>query len=354
MPSNKKSSVEKTIKTLKLVSFAALLIGIAAIVVGIYAYLGAQNAISIASTAAKSTNTTVKLIALNVTSSLITPNDTYPGYPVITQNQSFGSRLTNINAPLNSSELSIINNAPDSYFTHAGELLLSGSFQGVGLNRPDNSSTLMVNGKPTVIYLGAISCVYCAENRWAMALALSRFGNFSALYKGYSALKDADLPTLFWRPVAYNATAEMNLGSFYSSKYLNFLPLEFASNIYSGFNFAPLSQVQSMVASNNNAAYDAAVNVIVANNNFAGTPYTIWGRYSVGGADASIFSNGTTTIMNMTHEQILHQIAYPTNTFGYAEYGAADIYIALLCKSINNTAPACGMNTITAIASRLT
>src|SRR6266550_1116651 len=62
-----------------------------------------------------STNGT-RLLGYNITSVLITPQTSLSDAPVVTQNQSFGKRLTGINLAFNSSELSAINNAPNSYF----------------------------------------------------------------------------------------------------------------------------------------------------------------------------------------------------------------------------------------------
>ena len=37
---------------------------------------------------------------------------------------------------------------------------------------------LTANGKPEVLYVGAEYCPFCATERWAMTVALSRFGTF--------------------------------------------------------------------------------------------------------------------------------------------------------------------------------
>ena len=148
---------------------------------------------------------------------------------------SFGSRLTNIDKPLNASDLSVINNAPDSYFETAAQKLLNGSLTDEILAVPANQSVhagpYIYGGKPTVIYIGAISCVFCGENRWAMALALSRFGNFSQLYEGYSSFGDHNLPTLYWADDNYTTQEGVGFGNSYSSKYINFLSADYLSPI---------------------------------------------------------------------------------------------------------------------------
>ena len=80
-----------------------------------------------------------------------------------------------------------------------------------------SGSALTSNGKPEMLYIGAEFCPYCAAERWAMAIALSRFGTFtSPLNYIHSSSTDTDpnTPTLTF----YKTT--------YSSKYLVFTPVE--------------------------------------------------------------------------------------------------------------------------------
>ena len=277
---------------------------------------------------------TTTLAPISVTGMLITPPLSLPDAPPIFVEQPFGQRLTNINVPLNATQLAVINDGPDSFFATAGQMYLNGSLTSVVGARIAPAPLFTVNGKLAVTYLGAISCVYCAENRWAMALALSRFGSFQHLFMGYSALQDQDVPTIYWAPAHYNATSAVEFGNFYGGSYVTFLSIEYSSPITGKF------QMQAKAI--DNSIYEAATNLIVNLNNFAGTPYTIWGKYSVLGADASDFgdtttvANATTTlpISSMTHDQILASFAHPTTQFAWTEYAAADYYIALVCASL--------------------
>ena len=286
----------------------------------------------------------------NITGSMIMPNTSLPGFPIITANSSFGQRLTNINKPLNSSYLSVINNAPDSYFETAGLMLLNGSINNdVGVT-PTKVNPFILNGKPTVIYLGSITCVFCGENRWAMALALGRFGNFSNLFEGYSSFGDHDLPTLYWSPSHYTTSAE-DLGNFYNSKYLNFISIDDALPITGGFQLNSPSLIQQRINATNNVPYKDAFEFIVKLNNFQGTPYTIWGKFNVPGADAVDFGNSTPTTQNltltyMTHKDVFNSLSRPSDQFAWTEYAAADVYIAMACSSINNSAPICTLPAI--------
>ena len=84
-----------------------------------------------------------------------------------------------------------------------------------------SGTTLTENGKPEMLYLGAEYCPYCAAERWAMIVALSRFGTFSGLSTVHSSTTDVDPNTPTWTFV--HAT--------YSSPYLTFTPVEQYTNI---------------------------------------------------------------------------------------------------------------------------
>lgn len=75
---------------------------------------------------------------------------------------------------------------------------------------------LTSGGKPEVLYVGAEYCPYCAAERWALAVALSRFGTFSGLRFIHSSGTDVypDTPTLTFYQ------------SRYASRYVAFSPVE--------------------------------------------------------------------------------------------------------------------------------
>jgi Domain of unknown function (DUF929) len=72
-------------------------------------------------------------------------------------------------------------------------------------------------GKPEMLYIGAEFCPYCAELRWSMAVALSRFGSFTTPLRGiHSSSSDV-----------YPNTATLTFyRAGYTSKYLTFTPVE--------------------------------------------------------------------------------------------------------------------------------
>lgn len=295
------------------------------------------------------------IIGFNISSELITPQSYLTSNPVINTSMPLGHNLTDINEPLNSSDLSVINQAPDSYFEYAGELFLNGTYlTSKFYTLYTQVPVFRVNGKPSVIYLGSITCLYCGQNRWAMALALSRFGNFSALYEGYSSFNDGDIPTIYWAPAQYNGST-VDLGSFYSSNYINFIAIEDTAPITGGFYIHPLSIIQQEINSTGNLAYEDAMRFILEINNFDTTPYTIWGAAQLNGADAVDLGNYAVSgnlsksvfpMTYMTHAQVLEQLQNPDNKFSWGEYAAADLYVAMICNSIQNNASVCDLPAI--------
>jgi len=82
---------------------------------------------------------------------------------------------------------------------------------------------LRLNGKPDVLYVGAEFCPYCAAERWALAVALGRFGTFSNLGLTYSA--DS--------PEVYPRTATLTfLHTTYTSPYLTFESVETQDRVH--------------------------------------------------------------------------------------------------------------------------
>ncbi|MGC9190328.1 MAG: DUF929 family protein [Candidatus Micrarchaeia archaeon] len=308
----------------------------------------------------------IKSLYAGVPSQPVNVTATKTGQTPTQVNDSFGSRLTNIDAPFSAQELAAINDAPNSYFEQAGEMVLNTSpGNPFGETLSNNAITgpifvqpakqispFILNGKPSVIYLGATSCVFCAENRWAMALALSRFGNFSKLFIGYSSFGDGDVPTVYWNKDNYTVSAGATFGNYYSSKYINFISADYDSPIVQGFQF-PQSGVSYFIAAAPNSTYKQAYSLVNSTGLFAGTPFSLWGSSVEGGADAVVFGTsqpGQPTslppISYMTHSQILAQFASFNTTFAKEEYGAADVYVAELCPSIKNAAPACQLPAI--------
>jgi hypothetical protein len=263
--------------------------------------------------------------------------------------------LAGIDQPFNSTELASINGEPLSYYEYAGQLLLNGSIANeVPLSNSIYSqyNALIINGKPSVVYVGAISCVFCGENRWAMALALATFGNFTQLFQGYSAIGDSDVPTIYWIADNYTTTAGVGYGNYYNSTLINFFSSDYQSPITGAFQVGPLSY---FIQRSPNSDYTQVLTFMNSTNKFQGTPFTFWGTSLVTGADAVVFGNSSQSesIINAgeTHAQILAQFKNFNDQFAWSEYAGADVYIAQVCPSINNTAEVCQLPAIKTIGS---
>src|SRR5229473_1952355 len=81
-------------------------------------------------------------------------------------------------------------------------------------------------GKPEFLYIGAEYCPFCAAQRWAMVVALSRFGTFSQLYQTTSSSTDSypSTPTFTFDPKLYKAPI-------YTSQYIDFVSVEETGNV---------------------------------------------------------------------------------------------------------------------------
>ncbi len=86
---------------------------------------------------------------------------------------------------------------------------------------------LTSGGKPEMLYIGAEYCPYCAAERWAMIVALTRFGTFTGLATIRSAARNGAGAA---EPFPNTATWTFAKAS-YASKYLTFTPVEEFTNI---------------------------------------------------------------------------------------------------------------------------
>jgi hypothetical protein len=244
--------------------------------------------------------------------------------------------------------------------------------------------TLSNNGKPTFVYIGAQGCPFCAQQRWAFAVALSRFGNFSSLFYDKSATDDGNVPTFMFNfsTAVYNeATSQLPVnngpygdsnptpffsGTLFSSQYINFEAFDqaggsFLTNI-SGIN-ALSPNIYTNVYEEGNAGINVPSGSSVPNEskgfgikNFwiGGVPFfDINNQYVFDGAtiDPVIFnSNGALLSQYSTHSDLLNSIENPTqNSFGETVLGAANILTAEICSTINNTAPVCKLSYISGL-----
>ena len=195
---------------------------------------------------------------------------------------------------------------------------------------------LTANGKPRVLYVGAEYCPYCAAQRWAVAVALSRFGTWSGLGQTHSSSRDVfpNTPTLSFH------------GARYTSPYLSFTGYETTTNKAQGNSYQPLDTVspadQAIFDKYNRAPYTEGS---------GGIPFlNIGGSYVLSGASFS-----PQILAGMTQEQVAAALSDPTSPVAKAVNGTANAFTAAICN-VTKGSPAgvCNAAGVRAAAQRLT
>ena len=189
------------------------------------------------------------------------------------------------------------------------------------LNVLKSQPLIKTNGKPTMFYVGAEYCPYCAATRWALVVALSRFGTFTGLQQTKSS--------------AYDVYPSTNTLSFYkstfSSPYLAFNTTEETTNecavaITNGqcTQYVPLETptkaVQALVNKFDNPPY-------VSSNQANGIPFVYLSNFVQAGT-----AYLPSVIAGQTWSQIAAAIQNPGTTVGKTILGTANIYSAAICK----------------------
>jgi len=99
--------------------------------------------------------------------------------------------------------------------------------------------TLTSHGRPEVLFIGAEYCPFCAAERWALVVALSRFGRFTVLGEATSA------------PLSvFPSTATFSfVGARYSSRYLAFTGVErYSAQVGADGKFTRIARLTSSQA----------------------------------------------------------------------------------------------------------
>jgi thiol-disulfide isomerase/thioredoxin len=178
--------------------------------------------------------------------------------------------------------------------------------------KPTTGSPLTGNGKPRVLYVGAEWCPFCAAERWAVAVALERFGNFTGLKQVSSSPSDTypDTPTISFS------------GATYTSSYLAFTGKELQSNQVSGGKYASLDTITG----GDKTLFDKAG---------GGYPFVDLGGSSlITGAQYD-----PAVLKGRTQAQVAAALAQPKSAIALGVVGSANLITAKLCTLTGN-APA--------------
>jgi thiol-disulfide isomerase/thioredoxin len=172
---------------------------------------------------------------------------------------------------------------------------------------------LVANGKPEILYIGAEWCPHCAAERWALYLALSKFGTFSpAPGRIHSANRDGSVPTLTF------------YGTRYSSPYLSLMPVEVYTNHPTGNGYTTLqtptrSQLQ-----------------LWQNTNGGTFPFVdLGGKQVLAGAQYSFAD-----LQNLSFSEVAGQVGDNSTTIGANIDASAAQLVKTICGSLTHGQPA--------------
>ena len=175
-----------------------------------------------------------------------------------------------------------------------------------------NGSSLIADGKPELLYIGAEYCPHCAAERWPLYIALSKFGTFNPQPgRIHSANQDGDVPTLTF------------YGTTYTSPYLTFKPVEVYTNKLQGNGYAPLqTPTQAQLTLWQNA-------------NGGSFPFVDFGGKKVLPSAQYLF----TPLENLPFSAVAAQVGNNSTAIGADIDASAAQLITTICGSLSNEQP---------------
>jgi hypothetical protein len=223
------------------------------------------------------------------------------------------------NGPTGAALTSVVDQAtsvPTSVLNQVG----SGSGEVSALPETLKGGTLLESGgKPEMLYVGAEYCPYCGAERWAMVVALSRFGTFTGLSTVHSSSTDVYANTPTW--TFAHAT--------YTSNYLTFVPVEMYTNIPDGNGYTTLDTPTSTEAALM-SKWDAPP--YVPSGDQGSFPFVDFGnKYMIAGA-----SYTPQVLAGKTWAQVAAALDDPSSQIAKGADGTANYITAAICKLTNN------------------
>jgi len=189
------------------------------------------------------------------------------------------------------------------------------------------SSVATVSTQHVVSYVGAEYCPYCAIQRWALLVALSKFGTFENLSNSVLSSSTDVYP---------NLASWSFVGSQYSSPYFTFDPTEITSTVPDGQGgYQPLETMDS----GQKASFDLY------------DPQGALPFIDLGNGVVAVGANSSPSVLEgLTLSQIGFDIGDPSSPVAQAVDGTANYLIAGLCSMIGGTQPPICNSTTVAIA----
>jgi thiol-disulfide isomerase/thioredoxin len=179
-----------------------------------------------------------------------------------------------------------------------------------------SGSPLTSGGKPELLYIGAEYCPYCAAERWAMIMALSRFGTFSGLAATHSAAKNGAGQAELYPNTPTWTFAHAS----YASKYLTFTPVETYTNVpdpaTGGYTTlqTPTAEQQALLTK-----YDTAYGGAIPFLDFGNKYLSVGASYDPG------------VLAGKTWAQVAADLHDPSSSVAAAAGGTANYLTAAIC-----------------------
>ncbi|MGI8879810.1 MAG: DUF929 family protein [Jatrophihabitans sp.] len=172
-----------------------------------------------------------------------------------------------------------------------------------------------VDGKQRILYVGAEYCPFCAAERWAMVVALSRFGTFTNLGQTSSA------PA----PESYPNTSTLSFhGSTFTSTIVSFTGVETETNQVKNGSYTKLDSL-SAADEKIFKKYDYAP--YVSSDSGGSIPFVlIGGKYLISGS-----SYDPTVLQGKTHAEIASALKDANTDISKAIVGTANVITAAIC-----------------------
>jgi hypothetical protein len=236
-----------------------------------------------------------------------------------------------------SSLVTQVTSVPASTLDQVGKGKFAGKIQTVA-----GASPLTENGKPEMLYMGAEYCPFCGAERWAMIVALSRFGTFSGLATVHSASVNGAGSA---EPFPNTPTWTFAHAS-YTSQYLAFTSVEMQTNIPDKTS-GTYTTLQTPTSAQNAllTRYDAAP--------YTTQPGAIPFIY-FGGKYVSIgVSYDQTPLTGLSWSQIGAKLSDPNSPVAQAIDGTANHITAAICKMTGNQPASACTATIQSLESGL-
>jgi hypothetical protein len=179
-------------------------------------------------------------------------------------------------------------------------------------------------GLPEMLYMGAEYCPFCGAERWAMVMALSKFGTFSGLKTTYSSATDfaADTPTFSF------------YGSTYTSQYLAFRPYELATNQPAATGAACNVNGYACLMTAPQSDLNLLESKAIAGTAAGSFPFMDFGNklYQAGAG----FEDQPLALQGYTYSGVASQLYDPSSAIAQAEVGSANYITAAICAITDN------------------